>query len=121
MSDANMTRKSDAAQEVMVPDDFPRDPFPASLSGAQSKFTGYEVDGRYAVGLPEDEQRGRYLMCADLVEQLTAYTERKHVECPDLTLAALLDDIDAGIRRKGWEVGATEFDWIMGRLRARFV
>ncbi len=123
MNNSDMTGENalDDAQEVVVPEDFPHDPFPASLAGAQLKVVASEVDGRYVVGLTEDERRGHYLMCADLVEQLTGYTERKRIERQDLTLAALLDEIDAGIRRKGWEIGPVEFDWIMNRLRAKFL
>lgn len=108
-------------QEVSVPEDFPHNPFPASLAGAHMKVAACESDGRYVIGLSEDERRGRYLMCTDLVEQLTGYTERKRIERNDLTLTALLNEIDAGIRRKGWELGQVEFDWIMGRLRAKFL
>jgi len=106
---------------VSVPEDFPRDPFPEALTGMQHKVAAREIDGRYVVGLTDDERRGRYLMCADLVEQLTGYTERKRIERVDLTLPQLLTEIDAGIRRKGWEVGPAEFDWIMVQLRSRFL
>ncbi|MDP1680980.1 MAG: hypothetical protein Q8L39_04310, partial [Burkholderiales bacterium] len=82
-------------REVLVPEDFPHDPFPATLAGAQPKVSAREVDGRYVVGLTEEERRGRYLMCADLVYQLTGYTERKRIERHDLTLIKLLDEIDA--------------------------
>ncbi|WP_157090428.1 hypothetical protein [Polaromonas jejuensis] len=123
MKSSDMTGEDapDGEQEVLVPEDFPHDPFPATLAGAQPKVAACEVDGRYVVGLAEDERRGRYLMCADLVEQLTGYTERKRIERHDLTLTTLLDEIDAGIRRKGWELGQVEFDWIMARLRSQFL
>lgn len=107
--------------EVLVPEDFPHDPFPAVLAGAQPKVVAREVDGRYVVGLTEEERCGRYLMCLDLVEQLTGYTERKRIERHDLTLTRLLDEVDVGIRRKGWELGKVEFDWIMSRLRSHFL
>ena len=107
--------------EVVVPDDFPRDPFPASLSGSQMKFAARKIDGRYVMGLTEDERQGRFLVCSDLVDQLVGYKERKQLERPDMTLHDLLDAIDLGIRRKGWELGASEFDWIMVRLRAKFL
>ena len=106
-------------QDVTVPDDFPRDPFPASLSGAQLKVAARLIDGQYVTGLTEDERRGRYLMCIDLVEQLTAYSHRKHKERTDLTMEALLVEIDKSVRLKGWEVAQVELDWIMGRVRSR--
>lgn len=49
----------DEEQEVSVPEDFPHDPVPAAIAGAQMKFAAREVDGRYVVGLTEDERRGR--------------------------------------------------------------
>ena len=107
--------------DVTVPDDFPRDPFPAALSGAQPKLAVRLIDGAYVAGLTDDERRNRYLMCQDLVEQLTEYAQRKRTERTDLTLPALLDAIDLSVRKKGWEVAGIELDWIMGRVRARFL
>ncbi|MBU0587158.1 MAG: hypothetical protein KJ852_01195 [Gammaproteobacteria bacterium] len=123
MSKFPMNHEDEGHKQEMaeVPAEFPWDPFPASLSGAQSKVAARLIDGRYVSGLTEDERRGRYLMCVDLVEQLVEYTERKHLQRPDLTLPALLDQIDDGVRKKGWEVGAVEFDWIMGRVRVRIL
>lgn len=106
---------------IAVPDDFPRDPFPAALAGSQMKFAAREIDGRYVVGLTDDERQARFLMCSDLVEQLVGYAQRKQRERPDLTLPALLDSIDLSMRRKGWRLGGSEFDWIMVRLRAKFL
>lgn len=116
-----MNEEDDQDDETLVPEDFPWDPFPASLAGAQIKVAAREIDGKYVVGLTEDERRGRYMVCLDLVEQLTDYTEGKQLQRPDLTIERLLDEIDAGIRRKGWELGKVEFDWIMKRLRERFL
>ncbi|CAN7494877.1 hypothetical protein [Polaromonas sp. LjRoot131] len=120
-SDVTGEDTPDDEKEVLVPEDFPHDPFPTTLTGTQPKVAAREVDGRYVVGLTEEERRGRYLMCIDLVEQLTDYTERKRIERHDLTLTKLLDEVDVGIRRKGWELGKVEFDWIMSRLRSHFL
>ena len=107
--------------DVTVPDDFPRDPLPAALTGAQPKIAARLIDGEYVVGLTDDERRGRFLMCQDLIEQLTDYAERKRTERTDMTLPALLDAIDVSVRKKGWEVAGIELDWIMGRVRSRFL
>ena len=107
-------------QEALVPKDFPCDPFPAALGGAQMKFAARLVNDRYVVGLTKEEREERYLMCEDMVVQLTAYVERKQTERKDLTLPQLLDGIDKSIRQKGWDIGHVEFDWVMRRLRARF-
>jgi hypothetical protein len=62
-------------QSTVVPFDFPRNPFPASLSGCQPKVAARFIDGRYVVGLTDAELEGRYICCADLVEQLSIYVQ----------------------------------------------
>ena len=104
-----------------IPEDFPRDPFPAALPGAQIKFTARKIDGRYVVGLTEEERRERYEACLDLVEQLVVYTERKHREMTNLTMDELLDKFDRDIRLKDWGLSGVELDWVMKQLRARFI
>lgn len=61
----------------------------------------------------------KYLVGLDLVKQLAEYTERKQPQHPDLTNERLRDEIDASIRRKGWELGKIEFGGIMGGRRER--
>jgi hypothetical protein len=106
--------------EVVVPSDFPRDPFPAALSGSQPKFSARFIDGQYVVGLTQEERKQRYLACADLVDQLTAYVKRKHSQRPDLTLSAILDNVASRIPYQGWDLGHSEIDWMVKHLRARF-
>ena len=48
-SDATGEDTPDEEKEVLVPEDFPHDPFPAVLAGAQPKVVAREVDGRYVV------------------------------------------------------------------------
>lgn len=86
-----------ANPDVTVPDNFPRDQFPAALSGVQPKIAARLIDGEYVVA------------------------ERKRNERTDLTLPALLDAIDVSVSKKGWEVAGIELDWIMGRVRARLL
>jgi hypothetical protein len=45
---------------------------------------------------------------------------RKQEELPHLSLAELLDQVDAGIRRKDWQLSKVEFDWMMLRIREHF-
>lgn len=103
-----------------VPDDFPRDPFPAALSGAQPKFAARLIEGRYVVGLTPEERAERYLGCLDLVDQLTAYVHKKLAQKPDLTLTAVLDNLASRIPQQGWDLGGPELVWIEKHLRARF-
>ena len=106
--------------EVTVPDDFPRDPFPAALSGTQAKFAARLIDGRYVVGLTPEERAERYLGCLDLVDQLTAYVNRKVAEKPDLPPSAVFDSLAIRLPHQGWDLGKTELEWIEKHLRARF-
>lgn len=123
-----MSEQSDSADgggdqstaEVVVPDDFPRDPFPASLAGAQPKVAARLIDGRYVAGLTPEERAERYVGCLDLVDQLTAYVNRKAVEEPELTQAAVLDSLASRMPHQGWDVGKTELQWMEKHLRARF-
>lgn len=102
--------------EIIIPDDFPRDPFPAALSGSQPEFSARLIDGRYVVGLTQEERKKRYLACMDLVGQLTAYVNRKHAQKPDLTMSAILGNVAGRIAHQGWELGSVELSWIMKQL-----
>ncbi|WP_145987417.1 hypothetical protein [Cupriavidus taiwanensis] len=105
---------------VEIPLDFPNDPFPAAVGGAQPKFATRVVDGTYVVGLTHEERVERYLMCADLVDQLSNYCRRKADEHPDWSQEALLNRMEKGIRDKQavWNLGRSEVDWIVARVRA---
>jgi len=107
---------------VAVPEDFPWEPWPALLAGAQPKFAGRLIDGKFIVGLTAEERAERYLMCQDLVDQLVSYCQRKASEHPDSTRDALLAGVEKGIRGKQveWGLGWPEVDWIVGRVRAGF-
>lgn len=99
----------DLIDGVLVSADFPRDPFPSTLPGSQPKFLAWQIDGCYVVGLTEDERKERFLACRDLVAQVTAYTLKKHPRRPSLITAALLQEIDIAIRRKGWDWAASSW------------
>jgi len=102
-----------------VPDDFPRDPFPASLAGAQPKLAGRLIDGKFVVGLTEEERAGRYKACQDLVDQLVAYCHRKAIECPARSSDDLLDWVARGARNKqvAWRLGGPEIEWVIEQVR----
>ena len=102
---------------VLVPEDFPRDPFPAGLSGSQLKVSAELIDDHYVVGLTDQDRQSRYLYCIDLVEQLIAYAERKRLERSDMPLDQLLVGVDASLRRKDWQLSNLENDWIMRCVR----
>jgi hypothetical protein len=105
--------------DVVVPEDYPRDPHPSALSGAQRKFSARLIDGRFVVGLTEEERRERYVFCADWVEQLVSYVSKAQSKKPELSIEGVLDYIHGGIRQERGDLGELELDWIMKKLRAR--
>jgi hypothetical protein len=115
-----MKLSQNSTPATLVPDDFPRDPFPAAISGAQPKVALQLIEGKYIAGLTDEEREERYLYCADIVAQLIPYVTRKQAELPQLSLAELLEQIDAGIRRKDWDLSKVELDWMMLRIREHF-
>jgi hypothetical protein len=117
--------KTDASKkpisDVVVPDDYPRDPYPAALGGAQPKFAARLIDGRYVVGLTDEERQDRYLYCASWVETLVVYVPNKRLRRPDMSLEDVLQYVHAGIRSERGDLGEVELDWIMAKLRARIL
>ncbi len=108
--------------DAKVPDDFPRVAFPASVAGAQAKFGGRMIHGRFVVGLTEAERAERYAMCLDLVTQLAGYFRRKAVEPPARSQDELLNWVERGVRNKqaAWQLGGPEVDWIVEQMRQAY-
>lgn len=109
----------DPTPGVVVPDDYPRDPYPSGLGGAQPKFSARLIDGRYVVGPTEEELKERYLFCASWVETLVEYFPNKRLRRPDMSVEDVMQYIHAGIRSERGDLGEAELDWIMAKLRAR--
>jgi len=107
-------------REGAVPEDFPHDPFQASLGGAQAKFAARHIGDRFVVGLTDEERLARYRMCRNLVEQLLAYCQRKAADHPEWSREALLARVEKAVitKQAEWELGGAEVQWIVGRLRA---
>jgi hypothetical protein len=102
-----------------VPDDFPREVL-ASVSGAQPKLLVRKIGEEYIGGLTDEELAQRYELCRDLVDQLTAYAQRKHAEHPEWTLEVLFDRLRNGVRVKRWGLSEAEIQWIVLRVAAAF-
>lgn len=100
-----------------IPESFPRDPWPATLSGAQPKLAVRLIDGQYIAGLTDAERFERYDICEDLAQQLVAYCRRKHSVHPDEPLNSLLRKVENSARGKGWDVSPIELTWVMSRVR----
>ncbi|MDH1255972.1 hypothetical protein N5C67_25370 [Comamonas thiooxydans] len=103
-----------------APLDFPRQQSFSALSGAQPKLSVVKIDGRYYLDQPdEDEIYQRYDVCADLVNQLIDYCERK--KQPSHSWEALLNAVAHSLSQKPWGLHAEENAWIMKKLQAHFV
>lgn len=103
-----------------APSDFPRQHAFSALSGAQPKLSVLEIDGRYYLDQPdEDEIYQRYDVCADLVEQLITYCEKK--KQPAHSWEALLNAVAQSLSQKPWGLTPDENAWIMKKLKAHFI
>lgn len=103
-----------------VPEDFPREPAPGSIAGAQPKLLVRQVDGRYQTRLTDDELWVRYDACEDLATQLSEYALRK------ITTSGLLPDVALSRAEKGlrlkvntgeWDFSQGEVDWVAKRTK----
>ncbi|HDR9140978.1 hypothetical protein ACRPM7_20745 [Burkholderia vietnamiensis] len=101
-----------------IPDDFPREPWPALVPGSQPKVLVREKDGRYGAALTDDELWMRYESCEDLARQLASYALRKMFElgCSlDDALARVEKSVTRKVNHGSWEYSAEEVVWTMRR------
>lgn len=106
---------------MSIPEDFPREPDPSALSGAQPKLAVRLVDGKYISGYTAEERAERHDMCADLVLQLARYYQRKRSERPERTKEELLTLIAEALPAKNWGLSRAEIEWCVLRLTAEVV
>lgn len=100
-----------------IPDDFPKEPPLAALSGAHPKLAVVFQDGVYKTEGAEEHIAQRFDICDDLRQQLIGYSKRKLKERPDWTLDEYLIQLRASLPRKGWGLSPREMDWLVARLR----
>jgi hypothetical protein len=103
-----------------VPDDFPREPVPGLVSGAQPKLLVREMAGRYHSGLTDEELWTRYDACDNLAGQLAEYASRK-MFASGLSLEDALGRVTKGLEVKvgagEWDFSRSEMTWMMKRTR----
>lgn len=110
-----MTREGEDA----VPADFPQE-FLATVSGAQPKLLlERSVDGNY-VDCSQVQRRERWLMCADLREQLVDYVHKHRPSETALEVYAVKVTDALERKRAGWGISAAEAAWIAKQLKAHF-
>ncbi len=96
--------------------DFPRDPFPGAVPGAQPKVLARKIGDHYVVGLTDEELQERYDVCVDLVQQLIPYCIRKLDENPTWTQTNILFKVANSAQSKKWGLSSLEVDWVVKRL-----
>jgi hypothetical protein len=103
-----------------VPDDFPGEPDPGSVTGVQPKLLVREVDGRYQSDFTEEQLWVRYDACEDLASQLSAYVSRK-IAASGLSRDVALTRAEKGVRLKvdagEWDFSRHEVAWVIKRTR----
>lgn len=102
------------AEQHVVPDDFPREPWPGVVPGAQPKLLVHEKDGRYCIGLTDDELWTRHEVCEDLARQLAAYTSRKMSEHGwplDDALGKVERSVNGKVSAGQWDFSPAEIAW----------
>lgn len=104
----------------VIPDDFPREPPPRLVPGAQPKLLVREVNGRYFDGLTEKELWTRYDVCEDIARQLSMYTSRKMRQL-GWSFADVLAKVERSVNGKvsagEWDFSPAELAWVMKRTR----
>ena len=100
-----------------VPEDFPRDVTPSSLAGAHPKLAGRLIDGKFVVGLTEEERFERWDICEDLAQQLVGVARKDASKYPENSREVTLERVRRGIEGKHW-TSAVETDWLIARLRS---
>lgn len=104
----------------VVPDDFPREPWPGLVPGAQPKLLVREKNRRYHTGLTDEELWTRYDACEDLSGQLAEYASGK-MSASDLSLDDALERVEKGLKAKvgagQWDFSRGEMAWLMQRTR----
>ncbi|WP_143093244.1 hypothetical protein [Polaromonas sp. OV174] len=99
-----------------IPPDYPRNPYSSGVGGAQPKFVAREIDGRFVVGLTEEELQERYAICLDLIQQLVPYGQRKHQENPTRPPSQILRRIHDGVLSLETGLSHLEIDWLVSSV-----
>lgn len=101
---------------IPVPDDFPWDISPASLTGAQPKLAARLVDGKVVAGLTPQERRERWELCEDLAQQLAPKARHDAERHPHHSREMTLQRIRTAVAVRQW-VSVVELTWLLARLR----
>jgi hypothetical protein len=102
-----------------VPADFPQE-FLGAVTGAQPKVLVERTsDGRY-VDSASVQRRDRWLICADLREQLIDYVRKNMPPNTSAALYAVKVAVAMERKRAGWGLSLAEAAWVTNQLREHF-
>lgn len=104
-------------EEDDVPAEFPRDPTPAVVPGAQPKVCARLSHGVYVAGQTGDERRERWLVCEDLAKQLVPVARKDALSHANHSPHQTLERVRVSVAHKVW-VSSDELAWLMLRLQA---
>ncbi|WP_150738265.1 hypothetical protein [Pandoraea anapnoica] len=107
-----------------VPEDFPRDDTVPAMPGYQPKLGARRIDGKYIVGLTDDELHERYAECSRVVDQLVAYTKRKASEngwAIENAFERVASAVRSKIASREWGLTHQECEWVLQKVRHQFI
>lgn len=104
---------------AQVPPDFPSVGHEGALPGAQEKYAARHIDGKFVVGLTDDELRERFEECSNIVAQLAPLFLDELRRFPNFDEARHLTRLRNGIRAKRWAITSAEVDWMVEQVRAQ--
>lgn len=103
-------------QTKAIPDDFPRQGPLGGVGGVQAKLLARKINGKFVAGPTHEELYARFDNCADLVDQLVRYLQRKLDSMPGTSIDELMPRVRRGVANKGWDVSSEEMDWIFRKV-----
>jgi len=106
---------------VQVPPSFPATGHQGTLPGAQVKYTAREIDGKFVVGLTNEERFNRYEECLNIVRQLVPLFHEQLQRHPDFDEARHFARLRNGLRAKQWRVTNAEIDWMVDQVRRQTI
>lgn len=104
-----------------APEDFPREPALGSISGVQPKLLVIKVDGEFRSDVNEGEIYRRWLVCEDLVQQLTLKTTKRMREGRIPSVDDYVNKLQKWLEAQeweGWKVTGPEAKWMRDRIKA---
>lgn len=100
-----------------IPDDFPHCRDDGAIPGAVPKYLARQTrEGKFVVGLTQEELWRRYQQCCTLATGMTSYCENKLRENPSWSSQFLMDRTGLKIASEAWGYTDDEITWVLKRI-----